>query len=534
MIFSHLLWISLCIITIIFIYLGVTLDNIYFAPLIITLPLSLIGLNDKFQKRHALWRNYPIISHMRWLLEDLRPYLRQYIVEDDLSGTPYNRDQRSLIYARAKGDKDVHPFGTELDVYARDYEWITQSIAPSKPIEEDLRIKIGGEQCAKPYSASVLNISAMSFGSLGAKAIEALNLGAKQGNFYHDTGEGAISPYHEKHKGDLVWEIGSGYFGCRANDGGFDAEKFKAKATSDQVKMIEIKLSQGAKPGHGGVLPAAKVTQEIADTRGVEVGKTVYSPAGHVTFSTPIELLNWAKELRNLSGGKPVGIKLCVGKPHEVFALMKAMLKTNILLDFIVVDGGEGGTGASPQEFTDHIGMPLREGLIIVRNALVGAGLKRHIKLGASGKVDSAFSIAANCAIGADWCNAARAFMFTVGCVQSMKCHTDKCPTGVATQNALRQRGLVVPDKAERVEKFHKRTIDSLKEVIAAGGFSHTEDLKPEHLYHRKDSIEIMTIDQIHPFLQDNELNEGTDHEIYKKWWDMADANSFEANSDSN
>lgn len=531
MYFSYILWISLSLVTAVLIYLGLVHQSQYAFFLIGTLPLSLLGLRDILQTRHALWRNYPIISHMRWLLEDFRPYLRQYIVEDDLSGRPYNRDQRSLIYARAKGDNDVQPFGTELDVYSHDYEWLTQSINPSTVSEEDLRITIGGQQCKKPYSASVLNISAMSFGSLGAKAIEALNLGAKQGNFYHDTGEGAISPYHEKNGGDLVWEIGSGYFGCRSNSGGFDPDKFKQKASLDQVKMIEIKLSQGAKPGHGGVLPGVKVTQEIAQTRGVEVGKTVYSPAGHSTFSTPKELLNWAKELRDLSGGKPVGIKLCVGRPHEVFALVKAMQETDILLDFIVVDGAEGGTGAAPQEFTDHIGMPLREGLIIVRNALVGGGLKQHIMIGASGKVNSAFSIASNCAIGADWCNAARAFMFTVGCVQSMKCHTDLCPTGVATQSKARQRGLVVPDKAERVEKFHKKTIDSLKEVIAASGLNHTQDLKPEHLYHREGPAKIMTIDQVHPFLNHNELNEGTAHPVYKNWWDMADADSFEPNT---
>ncbi len=527
MIFSRILLLLLCFVSLGLMYLGLTQTTDYLIPLILTLPLLLLGLYDLLQKKHALWRNYPIISHLRWLMEDLRPYLRQYIVEGDLAGKPFNRDQRSLIYARAKGEKEVHPFGTELDVYAGDYEWLTQSIKPTKHIEGDMRITIGGPQCTKPYSASILNISAMSFGSLGANATEALNLGAKQGNFYHDTGEGAISPYHEKHGGDLVWELGSGYFGCRAEDGGFDAQKFKEKATSDQVKMIEIKLSQGAKPGKGGVLPGAKVTEEIARTRGVEVGKTVYSPSSHSTFSTPIEMLQWARTLRELSGGKPVGIKLCVGKPHEIFAIVKAMQETYILLDFIVVDGAEGGTGAAPQAFTDHVGMPLREGLIIVRNALVGSGLKKHIKLGASGKVDGAFAIAANCAIGADWCNAARAFMFTVGCVQSMKCHTGGCPTGVATHDKARQRGLVVPDKANRTQTFHNKTVEAVKDLVAATGLNHTDDLKPEHLYRRKNATEIHTIDQVHPFLKTDELNHGTEHALYKKWWDKADPNRF-------
>lgn len=529
MLFSKFLLLALLIINICIIFFAIFLYNELYWVLFLTLPLCVLGIYDVFQTKHSLWRNYPIISHMRWLFEDLRPYLRQYIVEDDFGGKPFNRNQRSLIYARAKGDNDVHPFGTELDVNAHDYEWLAQSISPAPLLDEDLRIEIGGPQCLKPYSASVLNISAMSFGSLGARAIEALNLAAKQGNFFHDTGEGGISAYHLKHGGDLVWEIGTGYFGCRTSNGNFDPEKFAITASLDQVKMIEIKLSQGAKPGQGGVLPGAKVTREIAETRGVEVGKTIYSPASHSTFSTPVELLEWSKQLRDLSGGKPVGIKLCVGKPHEIFAIIKAMKDTKILLDFIIVDGAEGGTGAAPQEFTDHIGMPLREGLIIVRNALVGSGLKQYIKLGASGKIDGAFSIAANCAIGADFCNAARAFMFTLGCVQSMKCHTDLCPTGVATQNLARQRGLVIPEKAVRAEKFHRKTIEALKETIAATGYQHTAELKPSHLYNRKNAVEIVTIDEIHPFLKENELYDNNVHSRYKDWWNKADKNSFYA-----
>ena len=527
MIKRYAVWCTTFLLLIAALIAAVQVSSHYYWAVIFFSALVVLGLYDYNQTQHSLWRNYPITAHVRWLLEDLRPYLRQYIIEDDLGGRPFNRDERGLVYARAKGEEDYHPFGTELNVYGHEYEWITQTISPCSPSTEDLRIDIGGPQCSKPYSASILNISAMSFGSLGGKAIEALNLGAKQGGFFHDTGEGSIIPYHQKHGGDLVWELGTGYFGCRTNDGQFDREKFIEKANLEQVKMIEIKISQGAKPGHGGVLPGKKVTDELASIRGVEAGKDAVSPSSHSTFSTPIELMNWVQELRELSGGKPIGIKLCVGMPHEIFAIIKAMQETNILLDFIVVDGGEGGTGAAPQEFTDHLGMPLREGLIIVRNALVGSGLKKHIRLGASGKVHSAFSIATNCALGADWCNAARAFMFTVGCVQSMKCHTGECPTGVATQDVGRQRGLIVPDKAERVEKFHKRTLHTLKELLAASGFQHTRELSPCNLYHRLNPIEIKTIDEVFPFLNENELSDTMKNENYRRWWRMADARSF-------
>lgn len=529
MLIRYYVWL-LCLVATASILAGALYISLFF--LIPALPLAILsalGIYDVLQRSHSLWRNYPVTAHMRWLLEDLRPYLRQYIVEDDLSGRPFNRNERGLVYARSKEQEDYHPFGTDLDVYSKQHEWITQTISPYETSEDDIRVTIGGPQCKKPYSASILNISAMSFGSLGERAIEALNMGAKIGGFYHDTGEGAISAYHEKHGGDLVWELGTGYFGCRTKDGKFDPDEFAKRVKSDQVKMIEIKLSQGAKPGHGGVLPAEKVTKEIAEIRGLEVGQDAISPSGHSNFSTPIQLLNWVGQLRELSGGKPIGIKLCVGKPHEVFAIIKAMQQTEIMVDFIVVDGAEGGTGAAPQEFSDHLGMPLREGLIIVRNALVGSGLKKHISLGASGKVHSAFSVASNCAVGADWCNAARAFMFAVGCVQSMKCHTGECPTGVATQDAGRQRGLDIPDKAERVEKFHKRTVDTLKELLAAAGFVHTKELRPCHLYHRIGPVEIRTIDEVFPFLSENELGDDMKDPLYRRWWRMADAQSFHA-----
>lgn len=490
-------------------------------------PLALIGLWDFFQPHHSLLRNFPLSGHIRWVMEALRPYLRSYFVESDLDGRPFNIDERALVYARAKGDMDAHPFGTELDVYSSEYEWMTHSIVPNDDADTAPRVIVGGPQCAKPYSASVLNISAMSFGSLGANAIEALNLGAKLGGFYHDTGEGGISAYHRKHGGDLTWEIGSGYFGCHDGNGHFDAGKFRDTAQCDQVRMVEIKLSQGAKPGHGGVLPGAKVTQEIADARGVAQGQDCLSPAAHSAFATPTGMLEWAAQLRELSGGKPLGIKLCVGQPHEVMAIMKAMLETGILLDYIVVDGAEGGTGAAPVELSNRVGYPLREGLIIVRNALVGSGLKDRIRLAASGKVHSGAGLAANAALGADWSNAARAFMFSRGCVQSMRCHTGFCPTGVATQEPTRQRGLVVSDKARRVARFQQQTVNALHSIVSAMGLQHPSDIQPHHLHERISDMRSSAVDKIYDFLAEGELIAGTVSDSYAVMWNEAQAGSF-------
>ncbi len=495
----------------------------------IAIPLVLLGIWDFLQRSHSLLRNFPVTGHIRWIMESLRPYLRSYIVESDLDGRPYNIDERGLVYARAKGDLDDHPMGTELDVYSSEYKWLTHSIAPNEAADEHPRVKVGGPQCSMPYDASVLNISAMSFGSLGAKAIEALNLGAKQGGFYHDTGEGGLSKYHRKHGGDLTWEIGSGYFGCHDGKGHFDEAMFRDTAQRDQVRMVEIKLSQGAKPGHGGVLPGAKVTAEIAEARGVEQGQDCVSPAAHSAFSTPIEMLEWAARLRDLSGGKPVGIKLCVGQPHEVMAVMKAMLETGILLDYIVVDGAEGGTGAAPVELSNRVGYPLREGLIIVRNALVGSGLKGRIRLAASGKVHSGAGLAANAALGADWCNAARAFMFSLGCVQSMRCHTGMCPTGVATQDPTRQRGLVVEDKAERVARFQKQTVKALHTIVTAMGLQHPCEIRPHHLHERISDMRSNPIDKIYDFLGEGELLARTSSDSYAAMWSQAQAESFRA-----
>lgn len=490
-------------------------------------PLVLVGVFDITQSEHSLLRNYPVIGSARWVFEALRPYLRQYLMEDDLSERPFNRDERSIVYARAKNEEDRQPFGTELDTYSAEYEWMTHSLAPEPVAHEPFRVSVGGPACAKPYSASVLNISAMSFGSLGRNAIEALNLGAKTGGFYHDTGEGGFSPYHRIHGGDIVWELGSGYFGARNRDGTFSPERFADRAVDPQVKMVEIKLSQGAKPGHGGVLPAAKVTPEIAETRGIPMGEDCISPARHSAFSTPVQMMEFVARLRDLSGGKPVGLKLCVGHPSEVFALAKAMLKTGIRPDFIVVDGAEGGTGAAPPELADHLGMPLREGLILMRNALVGTGLRREVRLAASGKVTSGFSMAANMAIGADWCNAARAFMFSLGCVMSMRCHTGACPAGVTTNDPHLQRGLVVPEKAERVESFHRHTVHALAELVAAAGLSHPGELLPHHVWHRVSPIEVKPLDRLYPFLAAGALLEAPDETFYGADWQAADADSF-------
>ena len=515
--------------------LGATLLILLFSPflpvliwgLAVTLPLLALAAYDYRQSPHTLMRNYPLAARLRWFFEDLRPFLRSYIVESDLEGRPFDHDTRALIYARSKGQVSVHPFGTELDVYSEEYEWIGHSMAPTQNGADEFRVEVGGPQCTKPYSASILNISAMSFGSLGANAIEALNLGAKKGGFYHDTGEGAISPYHEKHGGDLVWELGTGYFGCRAKDGSFDPEAFRDTAQRDQVKMIEIKLSQGAKPGHGGMLPGPKVSEEIARTRGVEAYADCISPPGHSAFSTPREMLEFVARLRELSGGKPVGIKLCVGQPHEVFAVMKAMLATGIHLDYVVIDGAEGGTGAAPLELSNHVGVPLREGLIMMRNALVGTGLKGAVKLAAGGKVHGGASLAFNASLGADWCNAARAFMFSLGCVQSMKCHTGECPTGITTQDPRRQRGLVVSDKAERVHRFQKATVEALRDIVVAVGLETPWELRPHHLHHRLNAAEARATDRIYPFVDEKSLLDDPEASYYAQWWAAADPDTF-------
>ncbi len=499
--------------------------------------LSLVGCYDLWQKSHAILRNYPVIGHIRYLIESIRPEIRQYLLETDSEKLPFSRSQRSLVYARAKNEIGDRPFGTLMDVYGPGFEFISHSIRPAPHLDPaSFRITIGGPQCSKPYSSSVLNISAMSFGSLSGNAIGALNRGASLGGFAHDTGEGSISAHHRKHGGDLIWELGSGYFGCRDDGGNFDPRRFAAQACTEQVKMIEIKLSQGAKPGHGGILPGEKVSREIAETRGIPEGATCISPSSHGAFSTPLEMMSFIAQLRELSGGKPVGFKLCLGHPWEFMAIVKAMLQTGILPDFIVVDGKEGGTGAAPVEFTDHLGVPLREGLLFVHNTLVGVNLRDKIRIGASGKIISAFDIASVLAIGADWVNCARGFMFAIGCIQSQSCHTNRCPTGVATQDKLRQRALVVPDKAQRVHNFHRNTLKALAEMLAAAGVKHPHELGPHHLVRRVSVTEVKLFTKIHLFLKPGSLlngggvgESGAAAEFYESCWAMAQADSFDA-----
>ncbi len=520
-------FIIIALLTVVFFVLGLTITPHFHWPLILFGPLFVLGLWDLAQQEHSLMRLYPVSAHFRWFFEWLRPYFREYLLDSDQQGRPYTHDQRALIYKRSKNIESVQPFGTKLDLYSPSHEWINHAIQGKSHEGQDYRVLIGGDACAKPYSASVLNISAMSFGSLSARALEALNLGAKMGNFYHDTGEGGLSKYHLIHGGDIVWEIGTGYFGCRTADGRFDPEKFTARAAHDQIKMIEVKLSQGAKPGHGGLLPGPKVTPEIAETRGVPPWTDVHSPPNHTAFNTPVEMLEWIAALRSMSGGKPTGFKLCIGHRWEFLALTKAMLKTGILPDFIVVDGAEGGTGAAPAELSDFAGTPLREALIFVVNALTGTNLRDKIKIGVAGKIFDGHTMAANLALGADWCNAARAFMFAIGCVQTRKCHTDRCPTGVATQDLWRQSGLVVANKAPRVHQFHKNTVSALLQYVGVAGLDDPSQLRPHHLRVRVSENSVLSADAIYDFLPAGILLDAPDETGYRRWWNMADPDSF-------
>lgn len=491
---------------------------------------ALLGLVDLVQTRHAVRRNYPILGNIRYLVESIRPEIRQYLLEGDREPLPFSRSQRTLVYARAKNGDAAKPFGTLIDVYQSGFEFIGHSMVPvAQGNPDEFRVKVGGPQCLQPYSASVLNISAMSFGSLSANAVRALNKGAKLGQFAQDTGEGSISPYHREAGGDLIWELGSGYFGCRTREGEFSPQLFQEQARHSQVKMIEIKLSQGAKPGHGGILPRRKITAEIAATRGIPMDRDCVSPASHRTFTTPIELMQFIAHLRDLSGGKPVGFKLCLGHPWEFMGITKAILKTDILPDFIVVDGAEGGTGAAPLEFTDHLGAPLREGLLFVHNTLVGLNLRDKIRIGASGKIISAFDIASVLAIGADWANCARGFMFAIGCIQARACHTNRCPTGVTTQDPLRQGALVVEDKAQRVCNFHRNTLQALAEMLAAAGLEHPSQLGANHLVRRISDKEIRLFSQLHYFVKPGELLSGQiEGEFYERMWNNSSAESFD------
>lgn len=489
------------------IMLGLTYPPLWWIA-IFTFPIVLLGIYDLYQPKHSIVRNYPVVGRLRYFMEDLRPKVYQYFVESDTNGKPFSRLSRSLIYQRAKMENDTIPFGTQLDVYENGYEWLSHSIAAIShhELDENPRVLVGGPNCLQPYSASIYNISAMSFGSLSQNAILALNGGAKMGGFAHNTGEGGISDYHKNPGGDLIWQIGTGYFGCRHHDGKFNDDAFAEKAQAPQIKMIEIKLSQGAKPGHGGILPARKVTPEIARIRLVKEGFDVISPPAHSEFRTPLEMLGFVKKLRDLSGGKPVGIKLCIGRRSEFFAICKAMVETGTYVDFITVDGGEGGTGASPQEFSNAVGMPLREAVAFVYDVLTGFGLKKHIKIISSGKVASGFDLVKNIALGADLCNSARGMMFALGCIQALECNSNTCPTGVATQDASLMKGLVVEDKTVRVFNFHRLTVASAVELLGAAGLHHTHELTRAYVNRRMAPNIMQSYMETYPYIPEGSL----------------------------
>ncbi|WP_431231736.1 FMN-binding glutamate synthase family protein [Mycolicibacterium psychrotolerans] len=488
--------------------------------------IAALGTWDLLQTRHTLLRSYPVLAHARWLAEAMRPEIRQYFIESNTEASPFDRETRDMVYERAKGTKSDEPFGTERDVNALGYEFLRHSLRAHFASELAPRVRLGGPDCAQPYDIALLNVSAMSFGALSGNAIEALNGGAARGGFAHDTGEGGISPYHLKHGGDLIWEIGSGYFGCRDTGGHFDATLFEEKAAWPTVKAISIKLSQGAKPGLGGVLPGAKVSAEIAATRGVPIGQTVVSPPAHTAFRTPLEMMHFIATLRSLSGGKPVGFKLCIGARTEFLSICKAMLHTGITPDFIIVDGSEGGTGAAPQEFEDHVGMPLTEGLMLVHNALVGTGLRGHIRIGASGKVASGVDIVSRICQGADFTMSARAMMFAIGCIQAMKCNTNRCPTGVATQDKARARALYVPDKTERVVNFQRATVASAAQIVASMGLNGFDELEPSMLNRRIEGQRTRTYAEIYDWLMPGELLEDPP-ESWRSDWIEASAEEF-------
>jgi glutamate synthase domain-containing protein 2 len=491
-------------------------------------PIILLGVYDLIQAKHTILSIYPVVGHFRYLFESFRPEIQQYFVESNISGRPINREFRALVYQRAKNERDTRPYGTEFDVYRSGYEWMNHSLSPVHIENKKPRILFGGADCKKPYHASPLNISAMSYGALSKHAIMALNKGASLGGFAHNTGEGGLSSYHLKYGGDIIWQIGTGYFGCRGKNGFFDKELFIEKAQLDVVKMIEIKLSQGAKPGHGGILPAAKLTQEIADIRHVPMGEDVISPASHSAFDSPIGLLKFVSELRSLSGGKPVGFKLCIGNKSEFLGICKAMLETGITPDFITVDGGEGGTGAAPIEFTNSVGTPLRDAVIFVNNALSGVGLRKQVRIIASAKIFSAFHMARIIALGADTVNSARGMMLALGCIQSRSCNTDKCPTGIATQNPARYKSLDIEDKGERVSSFHKLTIANLMELLGACGLKDLNGLDPCHIHRRVSGTRLATYEELYPSVKSLCLLCDEDiPEAWKTQWEKASADKW-------
>ncbi|WP_373533227.1 FMN-binding glutamate synthase family protein [Vampirovibrio sp.] len=479
----------------------------YFYPLarlayVATLPVIALGIRDVLQTRHAIQRNFPVIGHLRFLMESIRPEINQYFVESDMDGTPFNRVKRSNIYQRAKKELNTTPFGTKKNVYETGYEWINHSLSPQTPSAEVTRIQVGGPDCKQPYWASLFNISAMSYGSLSRSAILALNKGAKAGGFAHNTGEGGLSPYHLEGGGDVIWQIGTGYFCCRNIDGTFSEELFAQKSNIETVKMIEIKLSQGAKPGHGGILPKEKITPEIAEIRLVSMDEDVVSPPSHSAFSTPRGLVEFIARLRELSNGKPIGIKLCLGETYEFLAICKAMVESKTYPDFITIDGGEGGTGAAPLEFSDSVGTPLNDALVFIHNALTGFAIRDKIRIIVSGKITTGFDMISKIAMGADMCNSARGMMFALGCIQALQCHANTCPTGIATQDPELIKGLDVEHKWKRVQNFHAATLHSFLELLGAAGFTNPGELKPHHIQRRISSSEVRNLAQLYPSLE--------------------------------
>lgn len=501
----------------------VTLTAWFWPPawwsLVVFGPLIVLGLKDALQTRHTVLRNFPIVGHGRYLIESVRPELQQYLIESNLDAYPVEREFRALVYQRAKGVLETRPFGTQRDVYHPGYEWAAHATVPAPRLENEPRCLIGGPDCSKPYDSSLLNISAMSFGSLSSNAILALNAGARAGGFAHNTGEGGISKYHLEPGGDLIWQIGSGYFGCRNEDGGFNADQFRETAGGDTVRMIELKLSQGAKPGSGGILPGRKVSHEIARARGLEPGQPSISPAAHSAFSNPVELMEFVGRLRELSGGKPVGIKLCLGQPSEFMAMCKAMRETGINPDFVTVDGGEGGTGAAPLEFSNSLGMPKRDAIVLVHDILTGADLRDRIRVIASGKILSAFHMIRAMALGADACNSARAMMFALGCIQALRCNNNNCPTGITTQNPALVKGLDVADKTPRVANFHDRTIEALLAMISAMGLSGPGDIRPWHIFRRTADLKVASFADLYDFLEPGQLlDDRNSHPLITTW----------------
>ncbi|MDT8438964.1 MAG: FMN-binding glutamate synthase family protein [Wenzhouxiangellaceae bacterium] len=477
--------------------------------LVVLVPLFVWGLRDALQNKHTILKNFPIIGHGRYMIEGVRPELQQYLIESNLDAYPVEREFRALVYQRAKGELETRPFGTQRDVYRVGYEWASHSLAPVEQLETEPRVRFGGPDCSRPYEASHLNVSAMSFGALSDRAVLALNGGAKRGGFAHNTGEGGVSRYHLEPGGDLIWQIGTGYFGCRAQDGSFDPERFRETVAREQIRMVEIKLSQGAKPGHGGILPAAKVTPEIAEARGLPAYESALSPPWHSAFSTPVGLIEYVARLRELSDGKPVGIKLCVGRRSDFLAIIKAMLEVGTAPDFITVDGGEGGTGAAPLEFSNSLGMPGRDALVFVANALTGADLRDRVRVIYSGKVFSAFHMIRAIALGADTCNSARAMMFALGCIQALRCNSNHCPTGITTQNPALVKGLHVPSKTERVHRFHTATIHAFLEMLAAMGLKSPGEIRPHHVYRRVDDLNVRSMAEVYQFLKPGQLLSG-------------------------